>query len=254
MRKQNWIVNVVLLALAVALAMKLRGDWVRTAQQRKAADAFEQHGLTSAPTAPNMAPAQIPGADLITQNNLFSPDRNNVQPQAVELRPAPPDPLLVGEMNVGSGPIALMVDGAAQPGTSPHPVRVGESIGGYKLTKVADTYAMVEYEGQEKRVELQSEPRYDNSRAPAASSVPQRAQPQTTSAPPPKAVGPNKSITVLPENGKNSTGDPKTRTSFDMFGPNVQDTYPAGTVLNGWQKVEHPWPFGGKQVWWEKVQ
>jgi hypothetical protein len=254
MRKQSWIVNVVLLALAAILGMKLRGDWVRTIEQHKASDAFEKSAATPGAAAPNAAAPPIPGAESIAQNNLFSPDRNNVQAQPVELKPAPPDPLLLGSMNVGSGPIALMVDGAAQPSTPAHPVREGETIGGYKLVKVGDTFAMVEYEGQEKRIEVQSAPRQDNRLAPAPS-APQR--PQQTTAAPLKTVGPgspSSNVKVLPDKGISSTGDPKTRSSFDMFGPGVQDNYPAGTNLNGWQKVEKPWPFGGKQVWWEKVQ
>ena len=51
----------------------------------------------------------------------------------------------------------------------------------------------------------------------------------------------------------NSTGNPDTRTSYDMFGPGVVDKYPVGAVVNGWKKVSHPWPFG-PQIWWEKVK
>jgi hypothetical protein len=253
MRKQSWIINVVLLGLAVILGMKLRGDWMRTAQQQKAADAFEKAAATPAASAINAAIAPIPGAELIVQNNLFSSDRNNVQPQPVELKPPPPDPLLLGSMNVGSGPLALMVDGAAQPGTPAHAVLVGETIGGYKLVKIGDSFAMVEWEGQQKRIELQSAPRQDNRLAPAAGVAPRAVQQQTTAAPV-KNVGPGSSQAVLPDKGVNSTGSATTRTSFDMFGPGVQDNYPAGTNLNGWVKVEKPWPFGGKQVWWEKAQ
>ena len=253
MRKQNWIINVVLLALAVVLVMKLRGDWTRTNQQRKVADVSDKAAATPTATAPNAAVALIPGAELIAQNNLFSPDRNNVQAQPMELKPAPPEPLLLGSMNVGSGPMALMVDGAAQPGTPAHPVRVGETIGGYKLVKIGDTFAMIEYESQQKRVEVQTAPRQEN--RPAAASAPSQTAQQTTAAPV-KNVGPGSPNTakVLPDKGVNSTGSANTRTSFDMFGQGVQDNYPAGTNLNGWVKIEHPWPFGGKQVWWEKAE
>jgi hypothetical protein len=252
MRKQNWIINVGLLALAVVLGIKLRGDWMGTKQQQKAVDAYEKSGATPTATAPNAAIASVPGADLITSNNLFSPDRNDVQAQIAEVKPAPPDPLLLGSMNVGSGPMALMVDGAAQPGTPAHPVREGEMIGGYKLVKAGGTFAMVEYEGQQKRVELQSAPRLDSRLAPVASA---RQPTQQTTAAPARAVGPaSNNVKVLPDKGVNSTGNPNTRSSFDMFGPGVQDNYPAGTNLNGWVKTEKPWPFGGKQVWWEKAQ
>jgi hypothetical protein len=252
MRKQKWIINVVLLALAVVLGLKLRGDWTRTNQERKTAEALDGAAATSAAAAPNTAVAPVPGAELIAQNNLFSPDRNNVQAQVAELKPAPPDPQLLGSMNVGGGPIALMVDGAAQPGTPAHPVREGEMIGAYKLVKVGDSFALVEYEGQQKRIDAQSSPRFDSKLAPPQSAA-QTAQP--TKAAPPKAVGPaSNNVKVLPDKGMNGTGSATTRTSFDMFGPGVQDNYPAGTNLNGWIKVEHPWPFGGKQVWWEKQQ
>jgi hypothetical protein len=253
MRKQSWIINVVLLALAVVLGLKLRGDWMNTKQQQKAVDASEKAAATPGATAPNAASAAVPGAELIASNNLFSPDRNNVQAQVADVTPPPPDPQLLGSMNVGSGRIALMVDGAAQPGTAPHPVREGEMIGGYKLVKAGDTFAMVEYDGQQKRVDLQSAPRLDARLAP--SSQAQRApQPPVAQA---KSVGPgspSSNVKVLPDKGVTSTGNPNTRSSFDMFGPGVQDNYPAGTNLNGWVKTEKPWPFGGKQVWWEKAQ
>jgi len=256
MRKQNWIINVVLLALAAVLGMKLRGDWVRTTQQQKAADAFAKSAAPPA-SAPNAAVAPVPGAELIAQNNLFSPDRNNVQAQPLELKPAPPDPVLLGSMNVGSGPIGLMVDGAAQPGTPAHPVRVGEMIGEYKLVKVGDTFAMVEYQGQQKRVEVQSAPHQINGSVPLANTAIARPATQQTIAPKTPVVGPGspaRSVSVLPYKGVTSTGNPDSRSSSDMFGLGVQDNYPAGTVLDGWQKVEHPWPFGGKQVWWERVK
>ncbi|GEM_PF-6552375 len=254
MRKQSWIINLVLVALAVVLAMKLRADWQRTNARQSAADAIDKSPAAAGAAAPNSAPAAIPGAELIAQNNLFSTDRNNVQPQVQELKPQPPDPLLLGSMNFGSGPIAFMVDGAAQPNTPPHSVRIGEMIGAYKLTKVSDGYAMVEYEGVEKRIEAQTAPHQDNRLAPPPS-VAQRTAP----APPPitgvKTVGPtsNTNVAVLPDKGTNSTGNPNTRSSFDMFGPGVQDNYPTGTNLGGWVKVSVPWPMGGTRSWWEKA-
>ncbi len=186
MRKQKWIINVVLLAVAVVLGLKLRGDWVRTTQQQKASDAFEKAAAPAA-GAPNWAAGPVPGAELIAQNNLFSPDRNNVQEQPAELKPLPPDPLLLGSMNVGSGPIALMVDGAAQPGTPAHPVRLGEMIGEYKLVKVGDTFAMVEYQGQQKRVEVQTSPHQINGSVPVASTA--TAQPATQQTKPGPSTG-----------------------------------------------------------------
>src|SRR5208282_648187 len=152
-----------------------------------------------------------------------------------------------GSMNVGNGPIALMVDGAAQPGTPAHPVRLGETIGEYKLVKVGDTFAMVEYEGQEKRVEVQSSPHQVAGFVPVATAVRPATQ-QTVAAKTP-VVGPGspaRNVSVLPYKGVTSTGNPDSRSSSDMFGLGVQDNYPAGTVMDGWKKVEHPWPFGGK--------
>jgi hypothetical protein len=256
MRQQKWIVNVVLLAMTVFLGMKLRGDWARTAQTQKAADALDKPMAVS-PTAPNLSVAPVPGAELIAENNLFSPDRNNVQAQIVETTPAPPDPLLLGSMNLGSGPVALMIDGAAQPNTPARSVRIGETIGGYRLVKVGDTYVMVEWEGQQKRVDVQTAVRQIS--GPATSAAAKAGGTtmgtQQTKPGPTVTVGPGApSRTVLPYKGVTSTGNPEARSSSDMFGLGVQDNYPAGTVMDGWKKVEHPWPFGGKQVWWEKVK
>jgi hypothetical protein len=256
MRKQSWIINVVLIALAVVLGMKLRADWQRTNARQNAADAVDKPPAAPAASTLNAAPAAVPGTELIAQNNLFSADRNNVQPQSTqEVKPQPPDPLLLGSMNVGSGPIALMLDGAAQPNTvAPHSVRIGEMIGAYKLTKVGDGYAMVEYEGVEKRIEAQASPHQDNRLAP-----PQSAGQRVAPPPPPvtnvKTASPtsNTKVSVLPDKGTSSTGNPNTRSSFDMFGPGVQDNYPTGTNLEGWVKVSVPWPMGGTRSWWEKA-
>jgi hypothetical protein len=256
MRRQKWIINLVLLALAAMLVVKLRGDWM-LANQRYATIKPQVKPVA---VAPNIAapgglsanPATISMADAIVQNNLFSPDRNNNVPPPVQKHEPPPEPILLGAMDIGGGPIALMAEGGERPGPA-RQVKIGDAIGGYKLVKVAGSFVMVEWEGEQKRLEVQFAPQ--QIRGPQASDQ-RAAQPvvvgPTTPVPSNVTNATNKPTPQNPSG--NSTGDKNTRTSFDMFGPGVQDNFPAGTIRDGWKKVEHPWPFGGKQVWWEKVQ
>ncbi len=255
MRKQTWIVNLLLIAAAGALSMKLRADWM-LANQRYATLAVPVAAKPGTPLQVN-GPASggpaVPGvADSIVQGNLFSPDRNNVVAQIALKAAAPPLPVFLGGMDIGSGPLAFMVE-TGVPGT--RQVRVGQMIGAYKLVKVAGTFVMVEYEGEQKRVDLSMAP-VDRGPAPVAASY---AEPPRTAPAPAVAITPaippvtNKPTPTNPSG--NSTGNPDTRTSYDMFGPGVgKDTYPAGAIVDGWRKVEHPWPFGGKQTWWERVK
>jgi hypothetical protein len=251
MPKQSWIVNLVLLAAVAGLAMKLRGDWLRanTRYGRLAPAA----AATPAPQAGMAATPSVTGAELIVANNLFSPDRNNTVVLVAESKPAPPDPLLIGAMDLGSSRLALMTEGGERPGPVKQ-VKEGEIIGGYKLVKIDSDFVTVEYEGQKKRIDVTTVVPQVNAPA-AAAQQPRVAQPAIVGPnnPPPANVVTAAKPTPTNPSG-NSTGDATKRSSFDMFGPGVQDTYPAGAVVNGWKKVEHPWPFGGKQVWWEKVQ
>jgi hypothetical protein len=241
MRKQTWVVNVLLLVVAAALGAKLRGDWIRGAQRQRALDAPVKSTGLAAEAFPGANVPLVPGTELIVQNNLFSPDRNNVVPEVIQHPPAPPDPVLLGSMDLGT-PVALMTEGGPQPGPVQQ-VKEGQEIGGYKVVKIAGDYVTVAYEGQEKKIQVQTAPRQVN--APTQAYVePARSTPRAAPAaktPPPETSGINKSW----------KGD--TKTSGDMFGNGVPDTYPAGTVINGYKKMVHPWPFGGAQVSWEKV-
>ena len=253
MRKQTWIVNVLLIAAAAGLAVKLRGDWIL---------ANQRYGQLSATVAPKRGATPLGGSNpalnlpaaearsnAIVQNNLFSPDRNNSVSQLVQSTPPPPLPVFTGSLDLGNGrPIALMVDGVAQPGTMPRSVHEGETIGSYKLVKIAGSFVTVEYEGQQKRVELQLTPMQRS--APAAYAE----TPRTPSAPAAVVnVGPASAPPPVRPGSQTSTGYPDTRTSHDMFGADGVDHYEAGTVVDGWKKITRASPFG-TQVWWERVK
>lgn len=251
MRKQAWIINVLLIAAAAGVAVKLRGDWTLANQRYEKLNTRVSPkapaASSSLPAATSVAsPGNSPMNDAIVQNNLFTPDRNNNIPQPVQSTPPPPLPVFTGSINLGNGhPIALMSE---TPAGAPRQVKEGETIGGYKVDRIADSFVMVEYDGQKKRVEVQSAPQQTS--APPAYTAEQRTAP---SAPPPAVtnVMPSTPPRVQPGN-KSSTGFADTRTSRDMFGQDGVDKYPAGTVIDGWKKVERTSPFGS-QVWWQKV-
>jgi len=250
MRRQSWIISLLLLAVAVGLSWKLRADWLRGNQRYANLSGASAQSRASVPATLPGQPVTVSGAELIVQNNLFSIDRNNTVATIAVTKATPPDPILIGAMSLGPGrDFALMAEGGPQPGPS-RQVKEGEMIGDFKVVKIAGTFVIVSYDGQEKRIEVSfsrvtqvaapyTPPAQAEAPAPRNNSMAVR----TIAPPPPPPPG-----TII----SNLMGT--ARTSLQMFGPGVPDNYPAGTVINGYMKKVHPWPFGGQQISWEKVQ
>ena len=79
MRKQTWIVNILLIAAAVALTIKVRGDWIRANQRYSKLSAATAPKPGALPVGPMNATLNTPAGDTIVQGNLFTPDRNNTK-------------------------------------------------------------------------------------------------------------------------------------------------------------------------------
>jgi len=259
MRKQTWIVNVLLLAAAAALTVKVRGDWLRANHRYAALAAPAKPGTTPSAGVPGLSTVPPGAAETIVASNLFNAERNNTVAPFIEKKgPPPTEPTLIGAMDLGRGPMAVMIDNST-PNSQPKQLRQDEMIGGYKIVKIdpRENYVEIEFDGQKKRIDPGSAVRQVSAPQGLGTTVgiePPRSTKtvEVSTSRPGAALAPN---TPTPGNPTgNSTGNADTRSSFDMFGPGVADKYPSGAVVDGWRKVEKPWPFGGKQVWWEKVK
>lgn len=246
MRKQMLFVNLILLIVAASLGWKLRADWMMAAR-RQAALAATSSTATLPVAGPAAAPAPAGGWEVMVAGNLFFSDRNNEMPRVAEKRPMPPDPILIGTMNLGRTKLALLLE-ANQTGRMPRQVKEGEDFGGYKVAEIGDNQITVDWEGTKKKVDVTSAPR--------AESQPPAYAP-TASAPSAPTVGNTNSAPVsntsqVSQGGKTGPSDeimPGTTSRRAYPG----DNSPAGTVVNGFIKVERVSPFG-KETWWQKVE
>jgi len=212
-------------------------------RQYQAAMAREA-ALRAARIAPQPAPPFQPlandppvlpsGYKDVAIKDLFHPTRN--PDVAVELPPPPPPPPPMpalprfhGQMNLGDGPMVVLVE---KPGMPEKAIKVGESIGQFKLVDVNTseiTFSWT-YNGDIARRSLRE--LADNT---AVAAAPEQ-RPAAANAPPPppvvkSAIGPGE-LTGL-----------GTRTC------DLNDSTPAGTVVNGYRKTEGRTPFGKFCVW-----
>ncbi|MBI3470132.1 MAG: hypothetical protein HY013_02095 [Candidatus Solibacter usitatus] len=178
----------------------------------------------------------------MAQKALFWKDRNPQvileAPAPVQEKPAPPLPVLYGVMDIGDGPILMM----SEKGAARHRgVRVGETIGEYKLAALEGEALVLNWEGKtvrKKREELA--PKKDD--APPVAADTGRPAPVVTSTPsaPSQSQSPAKS-------------EPGVELTAGVKACIPGDTSPAGTVVDGYKKIVTPTPFGN-QCRWEAVK
>lgn len=243
MRRQMLVINVVLLVAAISLAVKLRGDW-RLASLRYRVLASASQPASPAIAAPAMAPA-VADLEIIAQRNLFSPDRTNELPKAA-VAPPPPEPLLVGTLNLGKQKLALL--GEAN-GNMPRQVKEGETFAGYRLVSIGNNEVVLEYQGQQKKVDLSAVRQVS---PPPGTTAGTAALPVTT-IPAVSSGASDPPVTSIPAPKTGSTG-PSGRLvpgTDAMFGSD--DGLPDGAIVGNRRKVIQITPFG-KQIWWEPVK
>ncbi|HEY2015271.1 MAG TPA: hypothetical protein VGH38_17295 [Bryobacteraceae bacterium] len=229
MNRKLWILNVVLVAIAVFAGFQLRKEW-RAAKAREAATL--KVPLRTLPVSkydplPAAAPVTPSGYADIAQKMLFDKSRNPTV--VVELppepppKPVPPLPVYHGLMNIGGMMAILSVSK-----DSPHQaIHLGEPIGQFKLLDVNSEEMTLEWEGQtirKKLDELAAPPAPPEPAAAARYEAPAAAAP----APPPPPV-------------KSGPGE---ATQFGFKVCAVNDGNAEGTVIEGYKKIMHATPFG----------
>ncbi|PWU00302.1 MAG: hypothetical protein C5B51_25580 [Terriglobia bacterium] len=239
MKRKLLVLNAALVILLSYAGFELRRAWL-AAQAREAARLNRKiRPAAPPPIAPlPAAPAVSPGSYAdIAQQMLFDKSRNPNVVVVVETppppppKPMPPLPVYHGQMNIGSGPTAIL----SQTANSIHQmIRPGEQIGQFKLLDVNSEEIVFEWDGKEVRR------RVDNliDRSAVAAQVVASAGVRTEqpAAPPPPVI-------------KTPTGPGAELGRDNMRACDPSDSLPAGTVKDGYRKVIAATPFGESCRW-----
>jgi hypothetical protein len=155
MRRPIVLLDLILLLAIVGLTAGIRAAWQRN-HARYAVPAASSRAVTMAGLGAGTQPplALLDYGELVNRN-LFSPDRNNVQPVVKkEKRQGPPLPVVIGTMNLGSGMVALMVDPKQAASGSFKRVKTGDEVGGYKVIQIAAHKVVVESDGEQTTLDV----------------------------------------------------------------------------------------------------
>lgn len=242
MRKNLWILDLVLLGLVFFTGTLARDRW-QQARQREEALLQQMVRVAPAPALPAL-PAVTPSTPAaymeVAQNFVFSRDRNpNVildppppPPPPPAAKPMPALPLAYGVMNLGNGPMIIL---APTRGAQHRAYKPGERIGEFKLIGLNSRDVTFEWEGKQisRKIEelVDKQPVQNESSASAAAAPKPQQQPQQ--------------LTSLVK----AEAAPGVQLSESSRACVPGDTSPAGTVKDGFRKVVRKTPFGDSCRW-----
>lgn len=237
MRRKLLLLNAVLLVLLAYGGWQLRQAWM-AAKAREAAELNRKLRPGAPPpfTPLAAAPPVSPGgyAD-IAQHMLFDRERNPNVVVVVETppppppKPMPPLPVYHGQMNIGSGPTAILSQTANGAHEVVHP---GEQIGQFKLVDVNSDEIVFEWDGNTIRKRVDTLVDRSIAAAPVATASVRTEQP-----------APAAPVVKMPTGPGADIG----RDNMKACDPN--DSLPAGTVKDGFRKVVSATPFGDSCRW-----
>ena len=250
--------NKKLLALNVALSLLV--VWGVVELNGRIGEASGRYGILNPSQPPReppsfdspQAPSKVRPGDhqSIVQRLLFSPDRS----PDVEVEPPPPPapvvrpafPLLVGVMELGEGPIALMAPDVETPAT---PVEVGERVGEYVFLGSAGDVITLEWKGEQLEAH-HAEMKGGASDVPRGKRRARRGRRRGGGDPFEALAASTPVKRKEPEGlgGKYSIGK---EIRPGVYNGDPKDDSPAGTVFQGLVKQVQNTPFGRK-TWWEK--
>jgi hypothetical protein len=230
--------NFLLAVGATAGIYELHREWTETRAQEEAVLLRRpvQPKVDATPLPAKPAPFQAVTYSEVAQKTLFAKDRNpNVEPPPPPAPPPPPPPMpalpkMYGVLGLPSGPVAIM---AERSGAPQNKVRVGDSVGEFKLAKLDTQHITLQW--KDKTVEKSVDELLDRAPVPAA---PEPARAAAVAAAPAPAP----------------TGAPQFGVEIGAAGHSVRackpdDSTPPGTTLEGYKKsVEHT-PFGDACRW-----
>lgn len=241
MKRRLLIVNIMLALAWVVLSAALYQRWragearnaeiLRRAVSGPAAKAIELRKEAE-------TPVRAASYFEVAEKMLFSRDRNPtviVEAAAPAKKEMPPLPNAFGVMNLGDGPVAFL----ALKGETQRGLRVGETIGEFKLVAADAETLTFEWEGERITRKL------DDLRGVAVELTPVAAAPAAAA-----AANTPAAPAVTGREGPPKFGDDMSATT-KYCAPD--DASPEGTVHEGYRKVIRQTPFS-KACFWEKVQ
>ncbi len=197
MMKRLMILNVTLVAVLIAMSIRVRSDW-------KSFDVTHQTAAIQPEreAVPKIASTMTANAGVaedwtdIPSHNPFSFDRTDIPILEPVAPPKPPGvrPILFGTISLGKEPMAMVASGQPAGNRNYRPMRVGEVIDGWTITEILDKSITIKADQVQDSV-LMSDPtaqvpRESTRTAPAAAPLISTAQPQpaSTGLTPPSAV------------------------------------------------------------------
>ncbi len=253
MKKKLGLLNLFLAALFVWGCLVLHGQYERARQRYEIFNVPTEMTAPPALPAPVEPPAVRPAAyAAISQRLLLSQDRNPVIEVIVSEEQAerPQPPLLVGVVDLGDGPLALMAPDGETP---PRWTGVGETVGEYTLEAFADDTLTLGWNGESIEM-LQSELAPEQSEPPrrqAAGNAP--ANRKTAARTAPRARGSTSNLAASSETvekGKYTIGK---SLGAGTYAADPNDGAKEGDEYKGYVRRVRVTPFGSQQ-WWEKKE
>jgi hypothetical protein len=232
--------NLLLVAGVSATVWQARVRWQAAQAERRATlnVPIQTAKPTPVPATPKLDPPQATKYAEVAEKNLFSADRNPAviidPPKPVEVKPMPRLPVVYGTMGLPSGIKAIM---AEKSGDASRSIRVGDSIGEFKVLALDSQKVTFEWDG--KKIEKRMEDLVDRSSAPVtANQGPAAPRPNGPAVPTPAAPQPTNS---------NPTMSVELTEGVRACKPG--EGSPAGTMLDGYKKVITMSPFGATCRW-----
>lgn len=225
--------------LAVGLALiawQGRVRWNEAQAERRANLNVPVKRITAPPIAAAQKPEAVQAAKYseVAAKNLFSKDRNPTviveAPKVEAPKVMPPLPVVYGVLALSSGTQAIM---AERSGAASKPIRVGDTIGDFKVLALDSRKVTFEWDG--KQLERNIDDLADRSRGTVASASGAATGP---AAPPPPAAAPSGPPTSASLGAEIVTPDGPARAC------KPGDNSPSGTVVDGYKKRSIDTPFG----------
>ena len=247
MSRKLLLINVMLLGLLILGVAELVRQ-ARGAQQRYALLDLMPPKEAPAYPAP-VSPPRVRQRDYmpVVDRLLFSRDRNpvvEVEVPPVEIEQRPGLPLLVGLMDLGDGPIAMM---AASAKGTPRPVTVGEKVGDFTFVAAQGETLTLEWNGQ----------RFEASEAElnGAEGAEPNARPRVQARAPARRPAAKSSTRLDSDRSKSVSTKyyigPELSGQSGRRSADPTDGVEDGTESDGYVRRVRQMPFGA-QHWWEK--
>jgi len=141
MMRRLLVLNLALVAVLIAMSFRMHSAWVNfEATHQIAAIQPEPEAVTKVASAASGNAGAPEDWTEIPSRNPFSFDRNDIPILEPAAPPKPPGvkPILFGTIALGQEPMAMVASGQPPGNRNYRPMRIGEVIDGWTITKILD--------------------------------------------------------------------------------------------------------------------